>query len=76
MRFAEDALCERYYSAPVREPRWGNRCGGCVSLQLRNVSSPFGRGLGKKRCVGELHRQHLWGSLTDGFPGVKGPLRG
>ena len=33
-------------------------------------------GLGEMRCVGDLHRQHLWGSLTDGAPGIKGPLRG
>ena len=32
--------------------------------------------LGEMRCVGGLQRQHLWGSLTDGTPGVKGPLRG
>jgi hypothetical protein len=32
--------------------------------------------LGEMRCVGDLHRQHLWGSLTDGAPGIKGPLRG
>lgn len=32
--------------------------------------------LGEMRCVGDLHRQHRWGSLTDAAPGVKGPLRG
>ncbi len=47
-----------------------------ASSSWRNVSSRLDTVLGEMRCVDGLHRQHLWGSLTDGAPGIKGPLRG